>query len=86
MKVINMNEKFGINNKVELYKRLVPALNSKVKELEKNGEKNIKKEDLWNYFIKNKWTNINSLSLSELVDDILNIDNNIIIQNISINK
>ena len=81
-----MNEKFGINNKVELYKRLVPALNSKVKELEKNGEKNIKKEDLWNYFIKNKWTNINSLSLSELVDDILNIDNNIIIQNISINK
>lgn len=78
-----MNDNFGINNKIELYKRLVPALNSKVKELEKNGIRNIKKEDLWNYFIKNRWENINSLSLSEIVDDILNIDNNVIIQNIS---
>lgn len=77
-----MNEQFGINNKIELYKRLVPALNSKVKEFEKNGEKSIKKEDLWNYFIKNKWVNVNSLSLSEMVDDILNMDNNILIQNI----
>lgn len=80
-----MIEKFGINNKIELYRRLVPALNSKIKELDKNGVTNIKKEDLWNYLIKNKWTDINALSLSEMVDDILNMDNNVIIQNI-INK
>ena len=79
----NMNDNFGINNKIDLYKRLVPALNSKVKELEKNNIKNIKKEDIWNYFIKYKWTNIDSLSLSDMVDDILNIDNNILIQNIN---
>ena len=77
-----MNENFGINNKVDLYKRLVPALNSKIKELEKIGENSIKKEDLWNFLIKSKWTSVNSLSLSEMVDDILNMDNNIIIKNV----
>ena len=45
--------------------------------------KNIKKEDIWNYLIKYKWEKITGLKLSDMVDDILNIDNETLINNIS---
>ena len=73
-----MEKDLGIKNKVDLYKRLLPALNCKVRELEKIHILNIKKEDIWNYLIKEKWDNIAKIELSEMVDDILNIDNDLI--------
>ncbi len=65
----------GINNKIDLYKRLLPALKCKIRELEKYHIKNVRNEDIWNYLLKSKWGNVTGLSLSEMVDDILNLDN-----------
>lgn len=81
-----MNDNFGINNTVDLYKRLLPALSCKVRELEKSNYKSIRKEDIWNFLIKNKWQNINGLCLADMVDDILNINNEKLIENIFIMK
>ena len=78
-----MDDNFGIKSTVDLYKRVLPALNCKTRELEKLGFKNIKKEDIWNYLIKNKWITVKGLKLSDMVDDILNIDNNILVDNIT---
>ena len=69
-----MKKNFGITTKIELYKRLLPALNCKVRELNKVGIKNITKEDIWNYLLKVKWTSSVGLSLGEMVDNILNLD------------
>ena len=77
-----MNDNFGIKTTVDLYKRLLPALNSKSKEIEKLNVNNIKKEDIWNYLIKYKWKRVNGLKLSDMVDDILNINNEELINNI----
>lgn len=73
-----MEKDLGINNKVDLYKRLLPALNCKVRELERVRIINIKKEDIWNYLIKEKWDNFSKMELSEMVDDILNLDNDVL--------
>ena len=70
-----MEKDFGINSKIELYKRLMPALNCKIRELERLNVRYVKKEDIWNYLLKEKWENITGLDLSTMVDDILNLDN-----------
>lgn len=70
-----MEKNLGINSKIDLYKRLTPALNCKIRELEKKEFKYIKKEDIWNYLLKTKWENVVGLDLSSMVDDILNLDN-----------
>lgn len=70
-----MDMDFGINSKVELFKRLTPALNCKVRELKRNNIHFIKKEDIWNYLLKTRWENMKGLDLSQMVDDILNLDN-----------
>lgn len=56
----------------ELYKRVRPALKSKVDELQKYGNLSISKYDLWKCLIINKWRSGNGLMLSDIVDDILN--------------
>ena len=56
----------------ELYKRVIPALKSKVDELQKYGNLSISKYDLWKCLIINKWRNETGLMLSDIVDDILN--------------
>lgn len=70
-----MEKDFGINSKIELYKRLMPALNCKIRELDRLNVGYVKKEDIWNYLLKEKWENITGLDLSTMVDDILNLDN-----------
>ncbi len=69
-----MEDNFGINSKVDLYKRLSPALNCKKRELEKNNIV-VKNEEIWNYLIKTMWIGKKDLELSEMVDDILNFNN-----------
>ena len=56
----------------ELYKRVRPALKSKVDELQKYGNLSISKYDLWKCLIINKWRNETGLMISDIVDDILN--------------
>ena len=62
----------------ELYSRVYPALKSKVKELQFNKIDYIKEVDIWNCLVQYKWKTSVGLDLSEMVDDILNVDNSII--------
>ena len=66
------------NNINELKDRLMPALRSKLKELHLNKMKYITEDDVWQYLKENKWNNEEGLTLSMMVDDILNINNYII--------
>jgi hypothetical protein len=80
-----MIKNFGIKNKVDLYKRLTPALNCKIRELEKESI-NVRKEDIWNFLVKTMWNKRKGLELSGMVDDILNLDNNKLISFINENQ
>jgi hypothetical protein len=59
----------------ELYQRVKPALLSKKQELNGAGYNYIKVEDIWNCLREKKWVKTSNLSLSEVINDILNIDN-----------
>ena len=63
------------NSVEELYKRVRPALTSKVREFRRSKIEFVKEEDIWNYLIETKWRNGSGLELYHLVDDILNTDN-----------
>lgn len=62
-------------NVEELYTRLKPALDSKLKELHLLGYKIVSSRDIWTYLVKNNWKNRTQLSLSDMVSDILYVDN-----------
>lgn len=55
----------------ELKKRLMPALRLRKKEL-KRSNYIITEDELWDYFSKNFWSRATNLSLSKMVDDVLN--------------
>ena len=59
----------------DLYNRVLPALKSKRKELKKNSINYITEKDIWLVLSKNKWQKEKNLTLADIVDDILNIDN-----------
>lgn len=61
------------NSLEELYKKLLPALRTKVNELKRNNIFNIKNEDIWSYLKECSWAKRDNLSLGEMVDDILNV-------------
>lgn len=63
------------NSISELYKRIRPALVTKTNELKKRSINYIKEEDIWNYLKEKKWLKTADLSLAEMVNDILNLDN-----------
>lgn len=70
-----MNE-IKFNSLEDLYNRLKPALRSKIKELRKIDKVYIKEDDIFEYLTDNKWENSNNLTLDQMVDDILYVDNN----------
>lgn len=55
----------------ELKQRLMPALKVRRKELKKQNYI-ITEDELWDYFSNNFWKKATNLSLSMMVDDILN--------------
>ena len=61
-------------NKNDLFMRLLPAFNTKIKEWERAKIYHINAVDLWNYCLKNIWQEQNNLHICDLVADILNID------------
>ena len=71
-----MNE-IRFNSLKELYDRLLPALRSKVKELKRENITYVKEEDVWEILRQTKWNNCKTLTLYDMVDDILNSDNQI---------
>lgn len=71
-----MNMEF--NSLEDLFKRLKPALYSKVLELKRMGLEYIKEEDIFNYLAQNSWSKKDNLSIADLTNDILYLDNNLI--------
>jgi len=61
-----------------LYERLLPALQSKKRELHMNHMVYINEKDIWEYLRIQKWNRASNLTLFDMVDDILNTDNNLI--------
>lgn len=62
----------------ELYLALVPALNVKMRLVRNSEYSYIKKEDIWNYLRINKWCKDVNLCISEMVNDIINVEENMI--------
>ena len=57
----------------ELYTRLYPAFNTKKKELETRGII-VKEIDLWNYLKENIWAKNTSLTIYDMVSDIMKLE------------
>lgn len=68
----------------ELYRRLYPALSTKKREFSKNNIR-FQEEDIWNYLKRTKWNYSNGLSLSTMVNDILNVESSEILEFVHIN-
>lgn len=66
------------NSLQELYERIQPALFTKCEEMRRKGYTYIKEEDVWNYLTEVKWKKSRNLMLSEMVNDVLNVDDNYI--------
>ena len=66
---------FKFSSIEELYRKLLPALNTKVNELKRNKIEYIKEQDIWNYLRINYWGKKSNLTLGELVNDILTTPN-----------
>lgn len=58
----------------ELYYRVRPALHAKEIEFHRLGYSFVKAIDIWNYLILRKWKKAKGLMLSDIVDDIMNLD------------
>ena len=57
----------------ELFDRVEPALKIKVEEGKALGYQ-ITENDIWEYLVNSKWKKAKNLMLSDVVDDILNLD------------
>ncbi|MBE6158574.1 MAG: hypothetical protein E7159_01960 [Firmicutes bacterium] len=79
-----MNE-FYFKDINDLYNRLKPALRSKVKELKIRHNLKIKEEDIFKYLADNKWPKSEDLTLYDMVEDILYLDNNKLIDYVANN-
>lgn len=66
-----MNIEF--NNVEELMQRVMPALKIRKRELRKIGS-TLDEKEIWNYLINHYWKDSYNLSLSTIVNDILNRD------------
>lgn len=66
---------FNFHTQEDLFKRVKPALNAKNQELHRLGYPYITIADIWNYLIETKWKKSHDLMLSDIVSDILHVDN-----------
>ena len=71
-----MNEEIKFNSLPDLYKRILPALRSKKKELKLKGLTYIREEDIWNFLKDFKWSGSRDLDLGTIVNDIFDINEN----------
>lgn len=58
-----------IKSQEELYKKIKPALDIKIREFKGR----IKEKDLWSFLVKTKWQEAKGLDLAKIVDDILKL-------------
>jgi uncharacterized protein YktA (UPF0223 family) len=70
-----MEDKIEFKSLNELYRRVKPALYSKLKEVRRLGLKYVTETDIWNYLVENVWKSKENLQLHELINDILYANN-----------
>lgn len=73
-----VDDKF--NSVTELYKRVLPALRSKKKELVINKLGFITEKDIWDFLRENKWSKEANLTLFDIVNDILTVEESSLVQ------
>lgn len=61
-------------NLSELRERVTPALNTKLKELKTKNYNYVTIDDIWDFLIKN-WKKSKNLTLYDIINDILNLNN-----------
>ena len=59
----------------ELYDRVKPALSTKVFE-SREFDFEVSEIDIWKYLVETRWKKAHNLALSDVVNDILNLDLN----------
>jgi len=69
-----MNKEIKFKNLTDLYNRILPALKSKTRELNKKGLNYIHEEDIWNFLKNYKWISSRDLDLGSMVNDIFNLN------------
>ena len=67
----------NIKSQKELFERVKPALRCKKHELIADNIEFVSEIDIWNYNKTYIWKNIKGLTLSQVVDDILNTPNKV---------
>ena len=63
----------NINTMADLYKRVLPALRSKKKELHLKNIFSANEKNIWNCLRKKKWNKTGDLTIFDIVIDILNL-------------
>ena len=58
----------------ELYNKLLPVFNVKKRLISYSRYKDITNEDIWLYLTKTKWKQSHNLTISDIVNDIITID------------
>ena len=62
---------------LDLKARIKPALDSKVKEMQRKNIKYVNQDDIFEYLRNNVWPLKKNLTLYNIVDDILNTNNEV---------
>lgn len=68
-------DEIKFNSLNELYNRLYPAFNTKKVELERNNIK-CREIDIWNFLKETIWRGSENLSIYDMVNDIMLLDEN----------
>lgn len=76
-----VEEKFG--SITELYRRVLPALKSKKKELVSSKITFVTEKNIWDYLRETKWCNETKLTLFDIVNDILYVETDQLLDYIS---
>ncbi len=68
-------DEFSFGSKEELYNHIKPALSAKTAELHRLGYTYVQEVDIWNYLSRFKWITARNLKLSDIVNDVLHVEN-----------
>ena len=58
----------------ELYKKLLPVFNVKKRLIQNSKYKDITNQDIWFYLIETKWKTYHNLTISDIINDIITLD------------
>lgn len=72
----------------ELFRKVLPVLQSKLEEMKFNGYEGIRLEDLWNYCLQKKWRkkNMDEIRIHEVVSTIFSLSASEIVNHLQIQQ